>query len=265
MIMSEEKKLVINATADKAGELVCRLGNDVIVLQDHSTGLFTTNDIDEFCKYVKEDRSNESQGCMVFFDGKTATYCKEKDIRHDDSCLASCTVESHPALIELSRANGREMDLNQFEKFMNLMKRYALAETLPLADISENLNISKIKNIVRQKDNMGNFLFTFKTESGKDDCRFPRTASFKVPVIRNSITEHVFSFNFYFIYKEFDDKVDIKIKIESPTFVVDVEDIIREIIEDRFCFSEIKFRYGSFKVVQATDAWQHKENTLRNF
>jgi len=148
--MDNDKALQINVTAGPTGQVL--LGNPVQELKDETKGTFSTDSLQDFIDYLTYDVKK----VFVFFDMLQCRAFDTLEPTMHSAAVASCKLSIAPILNYLLVKNGQKMPLVQFEEFLRTTRNHLTGgDSMKLLDLTDNLQISKVKTVTRQKDNAG--------------------------------------------------------------------------------------------------------------
>jgi hypothetical protein len=250
---------LFNITSDKDGKVL--VGNDFHVLEDQSLGIFKTEYLNHFIDYVISTKSGTlskvyytTEGCEAFDD---------IEVKKNTEPTAICRFEKTRILAYVAGIEGQKMNLGKFEEFLRTTRNYLSADSArKFIDFTDNVQISKVKTIKRQKDNQGNFAYSFTSEKGAGDFIFPKQVSFTVPLLVGLQAMRELNFDFYFEWQEIQETPNLLFTLKNIRLNEIIEEAILEIIEEKLSAPFVYAKNGSFDIVAKTDEWKYKRNPL---
>ena len=253
--MENEPRLNITASGDKP----ILLGNHIIQLADKTASTFTTRQVEDFLAYCKEIGA-----ARVFYGAVQMFAFKNLQPSFTESHpIAVCNLSKTPILKYLIEHNGTKMDLEAFEEYLRTVRRYLKGDNaVKLLNILDNVQISKVKTVSRQKDHAGNFSYQFSSESGKNDVEFPKQISLFIPIIMGSKQTHEIALDFFFTWSEDDGVPELKFQLRDIELLEKVEEILIAEVKELISASGLWSKFGSYTVIQQTDRWSMEENQL---
>ena len=269
----DNQKLSLNVTTADGRVTI---GGSFSELKDETKGTFNTNSVDDFISYlIGEGREgtrvfyNESscvamQGTRVFYNESSCVAMLGLNVCKNSVPVATCSIQTTQILNLLKDIENESMTLADFDEFVRTVKNFLRGgDALKLLDFVDNVNLSKVKTITRQKDHQGNYNYATSSVSGNNDYQFPKTLKFSIPVIKNLDKEMEIVFDFYFTWTEKMDGPELKFKLRN----IHLDDMIEKWINGTVCELLLKngvwAKFGSYKITQMDDSWKYFANPLQ--
>lgn len=244
----------------KDGKAELLTGSAFNILEGKTEKCFQTNIIKEFVKYVDTLVAGDVN---VFYD-ESSILAFPKDISYDEGELASCTLKNSMKLAKIISIANKDIQLKFFEEFLMSMKGVIDKNGIELLDKVKSFKVSKTTEIIRQKDQGGNYTFSVKRESGgKEDVIFPDTISFTVPLFKYHEWAIDLEFDVYFDFTQADDNVAIMFRLQNYELDDFIQDRKQAVLDDEIKSIKHPYYWGDLDVENKTDAWKYQSNPAR--
>jgi hypothetical protein len=252
--MTPEK--LLNVTVPENG--VVNIGNQMYKVADKTKATFKTTSIKDFVEYI------DPKTDFVFYTEKQLIAHTTLAPSYTDKTKAECSLGFTDLLVRLINDNGKKKSLVEFEELLTITRNSLTGSgSIKLLDILENLTVSKVKTISRQKDNVGNYSFAVSSEKGRHDFTFPKTIKLSVPVLKNIESMHDFQFDFFLTWVETGSDPQLYFQIKNIQLGTEIEAAVIEIITKHLKAAKVaNCKFGTFEVFPQTDDWENKKNEL---
>lgn len=252
-------ELQINVTNPKSDFV--RVGNDIVELEDHSTCIFSTNSIEAFKDYLQKEDPKGAENNIYFNQFSVQAFPCEPDCYSKTTAI--CKLEISKQLQLLKNAEGSSMDRDQFENFLRCVGKYGDDSVMDLFSWVKNFELKTINSIQRKKDHDGSFRLLISREKAEKESYSPPTeVSFSVPVFKMMENKIKLSFEFYFDYANYEDKITTSFKIINVELDELIHEAQKEIVLESIKDIQNKKLWGSISLEVQDDSWKYQENKL---
>jgi hypothetical protein len=239
-------------TAGPDGRL--SIGNQVIELADESKKTFHTDNLKAFESFVA-GRTGEAEIYYSATEVALVPTKAEKNFRP----LAICKLAAAPALLLLKGSIGAELNINQFEKLLTSLRKYAVGSHLIVLSNLRSFSVAKKQTYERDIDNKGNFRLLVQRESaGAGDWTPPEKLTFALPVF--TFLEESITIDCDLVFSVQDGGQPV-FQLENLTFNEEALERRVEILDARLGKVATCPKYwGSWQHHELTDTWKWREN-----
>lgn len=255
----QETKININHNGEKL-----LFGKNVLELKDQSSSTFIAHQVDSLLSYC-------SNYDAVYFVKKSGieVYAKNNVCievgkgLYQARPIATVGFSTHSALAHLHGINKKNMQLQSFTQFVKSMKNYLTVSSLPIIDLSNNVKLNKVVDIESKQDYKGNYAFSIRSESGKNDFELPGELAFEVPVFEGEKelkVKIVFDLQFNWSI-EGPQSASLSFTLTNFDINTQIEEAVEEYFKKKL---EGKTHYfGLYDIKSATNEWMYKESNLQ--
>ncbi|MEO7959864.1 MAG: hypothetical protein ABIW76_24560 [Fibrobacteria bacterium] len=250
------EQLVINPKGD-----TLFMGNHFHVLEDKTAVTFTTNQIPEFVKFLKD-----TKGVKILCNPSALTAWPDTVDKYT-KVPASCDLSVPAALAELKKMNGVPMKLAVLTEFMERFKRFTNAAGLHFIANLRHFKVRKIVKAEYNKEKNGDYSAIVSLESaGNEDFTPPDNITFEVPVFKH-LSDQADTINLSFdLSFEIEDSASPSFNFTLTNFAFDDELLARQVdIINRHLLElpQVKL-WGSQGIHAQDDGWKYKSNPLKD-
>jgi hypothetical protein len=262
--MNDRKSNITVNIADTPSTGKINLGSDVLVLSAENSCQFKTQDITDFRAYcLKAMESNPN--ITIFYDEEriVAFDLDATLLRQNVPAIAECKLNRSRALETVLSHIDKNLSVEMFELFLQTMKRFSDSHTLYTIDTLRNMTVQKVRTIVRQKDDRGNFNIQYSSaEHGNQSAAFPTSLVFTVPLFKKMIEPIAFSLELSYSIQETGDTPQLRFKLFNYSIEDDLAQATKSAI-DEYVKEFPRRYYGSCQITTSTDEWRYKMNPLQ--
>jgi len=248
-------------------------GSAIIQLEDKSHQTFKTVDLYDFVEWSKAyKKKHAEEELMVEYNDQQVKLFQDlqgSEPRFDHP-NATCVLTNHARLNILTHAEGKWFKIQDFEELLTVLRENGEADIVDVIGHLRDFRVTKVTSISRQRDpRTGDFTFEYsrkKADTGKDMGRNefepPQTLSFEIPLFEVVKDKSKFTFEFMFDYEESDGEYELKFKLKNITFVEQVKNARKAIIQSYITSLGYPAYWGERSTITATDAWKYQTNKL---
>jgi hypothetical protein len=252
----EQPKITLIAKDGKA-EAQILTGSHFQVLTGEVHTIYETNVVSEFIKFI-----NPMVDIFVYYN-EVGIYAFRKDMEYNEGPVAKCVLENSTTLDALLCHVNNEIDLKPFEKFLLAVRKKIDKNGVDLLDRVKSFKISKVTEIIRQKDQQANYLYSIKREGTQEDVIFPDTITFDIKLFKYHNYTIELEFDVYFDYKQHEDSVGVKFNLVN----FEANDIIQDrkiaVLEGELKDFGDNVFWGRNALEMKTDSWKYLSNPIR--
>lgn len=283
-----EPKVTIIAKDGKA-DVEIREGACFHQLNDETQTIFKTSDVGSFKKFISqfslsspgesESRKNTNPGdkWTVFayslsfdIDLLRMTLLRHQ-VNYNSEPIAELQLKHHPKFLFLiNTASKPSLSIEQMEEMVEVFgKGDGIDKSIvEFREKIRDLRISSVTEIVRQKDNRGNYQFTVNRKVGgqdkKSDVVFPEKLIFVCPLFLGSDFLITLSYDLYFDFKQDtqdDSRVVMKWYLKNYDADEQIVNDIKTFVDGYFV--DYNLLWGGFDIKRKNDSWKYLANPSR--
>lgn len=239
-----------------------KLSSEIIHLQDRSRATKVVHRFEDFVRILSHLTKPEDLTLFVS-SGKVEAWANS-DLsawKREATPVARLLLLDHPVIARLQSGLGREMQKNDFVKFLSSFKRYLdpLGEFLLLK--ARDLQIAK-KVSFQSIKTQGNFKYSVQMDSDQGDFIPPETVVFTIPMFQHIATPGRFETDFHFEVEVGKENATTTWKLESLTWKEDWLDMSTQVLTTLFADAGVVSPVfsGSVQSVDQDDAWEIIQN-----
>lgn len=224
-----------------------------IPLKDISTFTFETDDLEAFGTYAAAQEGDRA----IFYDHQSLALWPVDKITSKSKPLAVGRLTTSEPLAFLQKHLGKPLDLADFEKMLNTLRR--AGTFLTLISKLRSLVISKETKYEREIDNAANFKLLIERKGATGDWVPPATLTFAVPVFAFMDDPITVEADLIMTMRDEDGGAPI-FTLEALNLAEDLKKRQREILETRLGkWSTVPKYWGKTYVSAETDAYLYKD------
>lgn len=241
-----------------------RFSGEILRLEDKSSGLVTTDCIEDFLAFVRDTEVPAGSHPILYAAPTSVLAYVAGKVDRYTAPFAKLELTVHPRLSLLIQANKRSLELREAEELLRRLREGLDDSGRAILHNLRDLKVVKNLQMEQKKEPGGNFSFAFKMESGLGDWKPDEKASFTVPFF-NFVEDQValpfdFSVSLTDIGEGKEQKQGITVKFEC----LDIDEHLlnghRAILLNNLKESGFPVMWGNLSVQKGDDSWSVLHN-----